>query len=116
MINVNAHQTLIGLPLRSNAASSDVQHTNEVVLNLDFTTRSFIIDALVMNQSLLASDNVSDENKSTQTKANNNFAFTLMKLPARVEDQSTEDKMVQVWTSEHLTDINSMQLNFFISK
>lgn len=92
-INASLYQTLIGLPLKLAATSSaNVQQANGVTLDLDFKTRSLIIDGLATNQSLASVDGISAESKSTRIKANNDLILKLTKLPVTVIDDSPIDE------------------------
>ena len=84
--NADLYQSLISLPLKSSAVSSDqVPHANEVVaLSLDCETRSLIIFALAKNQSLLSVDSSSAEMISKAIEENNALVLQLMKLPVSV--------------------------------
>ena len=84
--NADLYLSLISLPLKSSAVSSDpVYHADEVVaFALDCETRSLIISTLAKNQSLLSVDSSSAEMKSKVIEENNALVLQLMKLPVSV--------------------------------
>lgn len=95
--NVNLYETLIKLPVKSNSENSNIlnkistNELNQLILELDYKTRSRITEILIENHSLSTLiDGVSNDIKLNLIKKNNELICELFKLPVRIVDGNTE--------------------------
>jgi len=120
--NVNLYETLIKLPVKSNSENSNIlnkistNELNQLILELDYKTRSRITEILIENHSLSTLiDGVSNDIKLNLIKKNNELICELFKLPVRIVDGNTESSSneTDLLNEEDvlLKEINGLKIN-----
>ena len=80
--NIDLYQALISLPLKANAPTGS--GSSKMVLDLDSSARSQIVNTLMANQSLIVDrDSASEESKMQLVKQNGKLIASLVTLPVR---------------------------------